>query len=1540
MHPHSLPAEEQPTLPPAPVDPDATVAPRSPEATASLAPQGASPPTLPPSGGASFPALQEKAGALAEAVPGYEILGELGRGGMGVVYKARQTGLGRVVALKMILSGSHAGQDQVARFKREAEAIARLQHPNIVQVHEVGESDGRPFFSLEFCEGGSLDKKTAGSPLPPEQAARLTESLALAIGAAHQANVIHRDLKPANVLLSGDGTPKVTDFGLAKKLDEAGQTQTGEVMGTPSYMAPEQAEGKKEIGPAADVYALGAILYDLLTGRPPFKAATTLDTLMQVVADEPVPPRQLNAKVPRDLETVCLKCLRKDPRQRYASAEELAEDLGRWQRGEPVKARPLGRIARVVKWARRRPAVAGLLAAIVVLTLGALTTITGLYRNAVAEGKRAREQEGIAKTEKERAEKQLERSERLLYASQIQAAQREWEVGNVARAWEHLDSCRWDYRGIEHRYLYTLFNHNHVTFRGHAGPVTSVAVSSNGELIASGSQDNTVKVWDARTGQELRTLKGHTNPVTSVVFSSDGGRIVSSSEFGPVKVHDARTGKELLTLTGTYTGTSGTVSSLAVSSDGGCVVIGSQDGTVTVWDARAGKKLLTFKGHPSRVMIRMWVSPSSVNSVAISGNGGLIASGSWDNTVKVWDARTGKKVHTLNGHTGAVTSVAISGDGGLIASGSQDKTVKVWDARTGKELRTLNGHTGSVHGVAISGDGGLIASGSQDWTVKVWDGRSGKVLHTLTGHTGAVRSVAVSGDGRLIASGGDITVRVWDGNRDKELRTLTGHTALVTSAAVSADGGLIASGSQDCTVKVWDARTDKVLHTLKGHTGSVHGVAVSSNGELIASGSQDRTVKVWDARTGKELRTLKGHTSPVTSVVFSSDGGRIVSGSVDGRVKVHDARTGKELLTLTRTYGAVRSVAVSSDGGFITSVSRDGTVTVWEARTGKEVLLLTGLTGTAATSVAISGGGRLVASGDSHGTVRVWDRRRGEGLLTLKGHAGLVNGLAISGDLGRIVSTGLAGVGLGKAGEVKVWDVHSGLELLTLKGTTGGVTSVAISGDGGCIVSGSDDKTVRVWDARLAQDLVLLKGGTGPLHEVALSADGKRILGRGAAGTVLAWDSRSGQPLPDVPDWIPAFDREALSPDGRLHVRIEGGQIRWAWDARLAQDLPRHKGGSAPREVALSADGKLILGRNSFGTVLAWDSRSGQPLPDVPDWIPAFGREARSADGRLHLRIEGGQIRVRRADLEENRKLREQRDRAFLERLARFDPDWDQRKVDEALAAGDDVGAAFHLERLARHQPWDATLHVHCAHVLARLSRREESVLQLAQALMLNPRVSLWPIDPEAAQRGEKAAAAGDWPRAVRELQVAARQPQAPATVLRRLIWAQVAAEDREGIRQTMEVIARRLPSEKDPTVVWALIDSALCVPWEASEAEVLLAHARWYVERNRNAGSLELLGNSLYRAGKYSEAAETLAKSVRVHGQGGFPAGWLFQAKLAERDGKHEEAVRLLKRVEEWCLKQYFTDWGPPVWWEAQLREARQLINASPAKPPRIEKK
>jgi serine/threonine protein kinase len=435
-------------------------------------------------GGSTLPDAIRRSGQetpVRPTVPGYEVLEEVGRGGMGVVYKARQVKLQRIVALKMILAGSQAAEADLARFRNEAEAVARLQHPNIVQVHEVGEYEGLPFLALEYCAGGSLADRLAGTPLPAGEAAQLLETLARAVDAAHQAQVIHRDLKPANVLLQKNLTqrrkdakkeeereeeenlpdsssalcafaslrevlPKITDFGLAKRLDVAGRTHTGTVLGTPSYMAPEQAEGQAHAaGPAVDVYALGAVLYECLTGRPPFKAATPLETVLQVIADEPLPPSRLNREVPRDLETICLKCLHKDPRKRYATAADLADDLARFRAGESIAARPAGTVERASKWVRRRPALAALAAVSVLAAVGLLATVLLYNARLQAEYTRVAQERDAAEKARRESEKRLALSY-FAYGRLCAVAARLATAADRAQAEESLR----EFRKLEH----------------------------------------------------------------------------------------------------------------------------------------------------------------------------------------------------------------------------------------------------------------------------------------------------------------------------------------------------------------------------------------------------------------------------------------------------------------------------------------------------------------------------------------------------------------------------------------------------------------------------------------------------------------------------------------------------------------------------------------------------------------------------------------------------------------------------------------------------------------------------------------------------------------------------------------------------------------------------------------------------------------------------------------------------------------------------------------------------------------------------------
>ena len=478
-------------------------------------------------------------------VHGYEVLEELGRGGMGVVYKARHQALQRLVGLKVLLAGEHAGPAQLARFRGEAEALARLHHPNIVQVYEVGEHGGLPFFTLELVDGTTLAARLAGAPQPAREAARLVEELARAVHAAHQQGVIHRDLKPANILLTPGGTAKITDFGLAKRVDVVGvPTQSGEIVGTPSYMAPEQARGDRQsVGPASDVYALGAILYELLTGRPPFRAVTPLDTLLQVLHDEPVPPRRLQPKVPRDLETICLKCLAKPPQRRYADAAQLADRLRLFLENKPIPDRPVSMRERLWRWCRRNPVVAAAGSAAILAGLIALTTFVVAFfivsasrdeaiKLATEKGDLARENGDLATkalNSKVESDERREHAEYLAVQARFDGAYHRYTEDPAAAmatcAPLHATAAQLKDRAPERSlraYLGAWHDQASRQVFVHDGPVMAAAYSPDGKSVVTASLDKTARLWDSATGKPLSPQLLHQGGVFAAAFSPDG----------------------------------------------------------------------------------------------------------------------------------------------------------------------------------------------------------------------------------------------------------------------------------------------------------------------------------------------------------------------------------------------------------------------------------------------------------------------------------------------------------------------------------------------------------------------------------------------------------------------------------------------------------------------------------------------------------------------------------------------------------------------------------------------------------------------------------------------------------------------------------------------------------------------------------------------------------------------------------------------------------------------------------------------------------
>lgn len=1025
--------------------------------------------TLAPNADALAPPVT--AAALPQ-IPGYEVEAILGRGGMGVVYKARHRALDRAVAIKMLLAGGFAAPQELARFRREAEALAGLRHPNIVQVYDAGDVEGRPYFTMEFIEGGSLAHQLSATPQPPRQAAELITTLAGAVQCAHNNGILHRDLKPANIMRTADGVPKIADFGLARSIRGGSEfTLPGARVGTPSYMAPEQALGKTDaIGPAADVYALGAVLYELLTGRPPFRGESPSETERQVIADEPASPSRWNDKVPRDLETICLKCLEKNPGHRYASAQDLADDLERFLKNQPVLARPVGWGERGLRWAQRNKGLAAALlgVALLLLFLAVGSLVAAAYFQSLAREKgNLADQKGRLANEKEAArvkavdaerrevglrqlaETQREALGRNLYIARMNlAGQAATSSSGIARVRELLaatEKDRPDLRNWEWYYLNGLCHRDLLTFGVHDDGVLAVAWSPDGRRLASADGHGMILLWDGADGQRLRIVHGSQRAVRSISWSPDGRRLASASWDGTVRVWDPANGKELLSDRGQAH--TGAVFAVAWSPDGKRLASGGEDKTIQVWDAADGKNISVLRGHRGSVFGLAW-----------SPDGRCLASASEDRTVRLWDALTGKEASTLRGHLNWVTSVAWSPSGKQLASASNDCTIKVWDPSLVKELFGLRGHAQSVVSVAWSPDGKRLATASDDRTIKVWPATGGSEAFTLRGHTDRCTAVAWSPDGKRLASAAtDTTVKIWDEAAGSETVALHGEESPGESLAWRPDGECFACAGASESIVVWDRRRLTKLFVLRGHRGSVRCVTWSPDGKRLASGGEDQIVRIWDAARRQEVNSLRGHTALVTSVSWSPDGARLASGSNDRTVRIWDALSGKPLQICRGDDHLVHGVMWSPDGTRLASASWDRTVRVWDAETGRQTLCLRGHLAEV-NAVAWSPGGEWLASASLDGEIRIWYATTGKLKSTLRGHTAQATAVAWNGDGTRLASSSWDGT-------VKIWDAATGSGTLTLPGYGNQMKSLAWSPDGLVIISGGEDQTIVVYDA-------------------------------------------------------------------------------------------------------------------------------------------------------------------------------------------------------------------------------------------------------------------------------------------------------------------------------------------------------------------------------------------------------------------------------------------------------------------------------------------
>lgn len=1006
---------------------------------------------------------------VAQPTGRYVLGAEIARGGMGVVCRATDTVLVREVAVKLLHEKFAGALEATRRFAAEARITARLQHPAIPPVHDLGLlPDGRPFLAMKLIRGRTLAEELAARPDASADRGRLVqafEQVCQAMAYAHAHLVIHRDLKPLNVMLGAFGEVQVMDWGLAKELGaidpqaadpetggtgvfehvqstwlvngESEPTRAGAIIGTPGYMPPEQARGEiDQVDRRADVFSLGAILCELLTGSPPYgrdRSAAASEWAMKDVLAAAF-QRLDDCGADAELLLLCKRCLSVDPADRPADAGTVATALAEYQAAAEERARQaVVERARTEEQRKRWRVQLALAGAVLLLTFaGAFGVLVGsLWQTAEANREDAETQRDAAKVAQgqafeakgvaERAQaaeaearRQVERERNKLasfeYGGTMRMAYEEWHKGNFPAMRFLLDNAPAKLRGWEWHYLNRLSDSSLFTLQGHRGAVTAASFSPDGARIITASGDfgefgksGEVKVWHAQTGAEVLALQGHSDVVWAAEFSRDGERIVT----------------------------------------------GSWDKTARVWDAKTGRQLANFRGHEFGVADAAFIlDGSQVVTVGRQGE------------VKAWDAASGVETLSLSPHHMGVAGVSVSEDGArLVTFGAGDKLAKVLNAQTGEELFVLKGHNGSVASAAFSADGTRIVTASNDGTAIIWDARTGLESLTLKGHTAAVRAACFSPDGaRVLTASEDRTANLWDAASGKLLRTWVGHWLGLHAAAFSPDGTRALTGSGDHTAKVWDVSGEVESLTLRGHAMSVTAIEFDPAANQVVTGSLDGAVKLWDARSGAELLTFAtGQKNGVRTVAFAAEG-RIITVGEDGTELAWDVQSGEKRNPLPKQSSPLRGETSLPDRAPASAPSGDNTATVGDAQAFKQLLIRQGHTDSVY-SVAFSADGARAVTTDSDRNVKVWDAITGVELFTLRGLNFAVNMACFSPDGTRVVTGGMDG-------NVTMWDADSGAQLLSLKGHSGIIEAVAFSTDGSRIATASRDRTAKIWDSR------------------------------------------------------------------------------------------------------------------------------------------------------------------------------------------------------------------------------------------------------------------------------------------------------------------------------------------------------------------------------------------------------------------------------------------------------------------------------------------
>ncbi|MHC1767236.1 MAG: WD40 repeat domain-containing serine/threonine protein kinase [Verrucomicrobiia bacterium] len=1005
----------------------------------------------------------------------YGLLGEIGRGGMGVVYKARQVSLNRTVAVKLLPFSAATNPDHVKRFRTEACAAASLQHSNIVAIHEVGVHRGQHYFAMDYVEGPSLAQVLTNGPLSSQRAARYVQIVAEAIEYAHQRGILHRDLKPSNILIDPSDQPRVTDFGLAKRLEgDSSLTLSGQVLGSPSYMPPEQAGPQPgKVGRRSDVYALGATLYHLITGRAPFAAATMAETLAQVQQAEPVSPTLLNPHVPRDVKTICLKCLEKEPARRYQTAQALADDLGRWLHGEPILARPVSRPEKAWRWCRRKPLVAALTAAVVLAVLVGFAGVTW-------EGRQASRARDLAQGR--------------LYAAQMKLAHGALLEGKLGGALALLRARRpaageLDFRGFDWRYLYRLClsSPSEVLGTNESGYL-SVDCSPDGRAVAFGAGDGTVEIFDLNSRQRTKRWQAHTGPIDCLAFYPKNNNWLGtvSGGDGNLRVWDIVRQQAVLSTNVAR----GLFADFVFSPGGRFLATRATDAlSVDLWEFHAGEAAatptLTLKTNLGFLGPAAFSPDERILAVCNRMKDGMSL------RATSYDLISGTLTDFPGGHADFIMAAAFSRDGSRLATGGADERLVLWDVARKTNLWTQRTDFIAVTSLAFAPDGRSLFASGYDQNLRSWKVEDPTQVNAWAGHSASVNRLAIAPDGRsFVSASDDGAARIWRLSTSdfssaapppedcatlfppSDMPLTAGARRQVFCVAVSPAQDRVAT-AENQRLLLCDPRAGTILtqalaaSILPGAVAGLAGVAFSPDGRQLAVGSGDGMVVLLDAGTLRSVREpARLHSNQVTHIAYALGGSVLITGGGFGTgIKFSEVASGRVITSFSAVEGAVpmQPLAVTSDGRRLATGSPEGRVRVWDIAS-RQLVARSPWRVRFVNDLAFSPDGKLLALAEQPGSIVLWDLSGRRPPRKLGGHAGSVNRLAFSPD-GRTLASG------GMDHTIRLWHPEIDQEVAVLKGHSEWVWCVAFADHGNALFSGSRDGTLKLWRALAFEEI-------------------------------------------------------------------------------------------------------------------------------------------------------------------------------------------------------------------------------------------------------------------------------------------------------------------------------------------------------------------------------------------------------------------------------------------------------------------------------------